>query len=41
MVKQPAVPSAGPGDVAAADLAGVIQRALEPAHLSLWTNDRG
>jgi cation transporter-like permease len=23
-----------------ADLANVIQRALEPAHVSLWTNDR-
>jgi hypothetical protein len=23
------------------DLASVVQRALEPAHLSLWTNDRG
>ena len=24
-----------------ADLARVVHRALEPAHISLWTNDRG
>jgi hypothetical protein len=23
------------------DLAGVVQRALEPAHISIWTNERG
>jgi len=23
------------------DLAGVVHRALEPAHVSLWINDRG
>jgi hypothetical protein len=27
-------------DAVQADLAGVVQRALEPAHLSLWTNNR-
>ena len=24
-----------------ADLASVVHRALEPAHVTLWTNDRG
>ena len=23
------------------DLAGVVRQALEPAHVSLWTNERG
>jgi hypothetical protein len=27
-------------DAVQADLAGVVQRALEPAHLSMWTNER-
>jgi len=27
-------------DAVQADLASVVQRALEPAHISLWTNDR-
>ena len=27
-------------DAVEADLAGVVQRALEPAHVSLWTNNR-
>jgi hypothetical protein len=27
-------------DAVQADLAGVVHRALEPAHVSLWTNDR-
>jgi hypothetical protein len=28
-------------DAVQADLAGVVQRALEPAHVSLWINHRG
>lgn len=28
-------------DAVQADLADVVQRALEPAHLSMWTNERG
>jgi hypothetical protein len=28
-------------DAVQADLASVVQRALEPVHVSLWTNDRG
>jgi len=28
-------------DAVQADLASVVQRALEPAHVSLWTNNRG
>jgi hypothetical protein len=28
-------------DAVQTDLAGVVQRALEPAHLSMWTNERG
>jgi hypothetical protein len=24
-----------------ADLAGVVNRVLEPAHVSMWTDDRG
>ena len=28
-------------DAAQADLAGVVQRALEPAHVSMWINSRG
>jgi hypothetical protein len=28
-------------DAVQTDLASVVQRVLEPAHLSLWTNDRG
>jgi hypothetical protein len=28
-------------DAAQADLASVVQRALEPAHVSVWTNNRG
>jgi hypothetical protein len=27
-------------DAVHADLASVVHRALEPAHVSLWTNDR-
>jgi hypothetical protein len=27
-------------DAVQTDLASVVQRVLEPAHLSLWTNDR-
>jgi hypothetical protein len=28
-------------DAVQADLAGVVQRALEPVHVSMWTNNRG
>jgi hypothetical protein len=28
-------------DAVQADLAGVVQRALEPAHVSMWINSRG
>jgi len=28
-------------DAVREDLAGVVQKALEPAHLSVWINDRG
>ena len=28
-------------DAVEADLAGVVQRALEPAHVSMWINSRG
>jgi len=27
-------------DAVGADLAGVVQRALEPAHVSMWINNR-
>jgi hypothetical protein len=28
-------------DSVRADLAGVVDQALEPAHVSVWVNDRG